>query len=391
MRWLFLTLSLLFCGLSLLTVVPAWHVLVWQAAILAGEFGHYFGIATLILACASIAYGVVMVEEDEPYWRAGGTAAVLALVATGFFFSPTAYAVQLGPRLPAKFDAAFDARPTGRAVSLPKLWFPFPRLTPVDVQSHIFTPIDWPERLTLDFYPASRGDAPVVVMVHGGGWDSGTRDQIPYFNHWLADSGYAVAAISYRLAPEHPWPAQRDDTLQAIDWLKANAARLDIDADRIVLMGRSAGAQIAGAVAYAANDPAIRGFVGLYGVYDMHFVWSISKEDDVLNSVKLMNQFLGGAPSPANLAAYDSASAQGLVQTGQTPPTLLLHGTVDTLCWVEHSRRLARTLKAAEVPHVFVELPWAVHAFDFNRTGPGGQITAYAVSAFLKQTLESAE
>ncbi len=387
MRWLFLILSLLFCGLSLLTVVPAWHVLVWQAAILAGEFGHYFGIATLVLACMTVAYGVVMVEDDQPYWKAGGVAAILALVATGFFFSPTAFAVQMGPRLPAKFEAAFGERSTGRALALRQLWLPFPGVRETSVQSHLFTPLDWPEPLKLDFYPANSPDAPVVVMVHGGGWDSGSRDQISYFNHWLAQSGYAVAAISYRLAPAHPWPAQRDDTLKAIDWLKANAGRLNIDASRIVLMGRSAGAQIASAVAYAANDPAIRGFIGLYGVYDMHFVWSISKEDDVLNSVNLMNQFLGGAPSPANQAHYDSASAQGLITQGRTPPTLLIHGTVDTLCWVEHSRRLARDLESANVPHIFIELPWAVHAFDYNRTGPGGQLTAYTVGSFLNQVL----
>ena len=149
-------------------------------------------------------------------------------------------------------------------------------------------------------------------------------------------------------------------------------------------MGRSAGAQIASAVGYGILDPSVRGVIGLYGVYDMEFVWSISRTDDVLNSVKLMNQYLGGGPTTINQADYDSASAQGLVGgPGKTPPTLLLHGTIDTLCWVKHSRRLADRLGEAKVPHVMIELPWAVHAFDYNLSGPGGQLTTYAVKEFL--------
>ena len=171
--------------------------------------------------------------------------------------------------------------------------------------------------------------------------------------------------------------------------MKSHAVELGIDANRIVLMGRSAGAQIAAAVAYGDADPAIRGLIGLYGVYDMNFVWSISRPDDVLNSTKLMNQYLGGGPTPANQPDYDSASAQGLVEAGRTPPTLLLHGTIDTLCWVKHSRRLADRLEQAEVPHAFIELPWAVHAFDYNLTGPGGQITTYAIWTFLDQLLST--
>jgi acetyl esterase/lipase len=388
MRWVFLSLAVMLCALSSLTWVPAWHVVVWQAALLAGEFGHYLGLVTVLLVCVIVAYGTVVIEPDQPFWKIGMLAVGFALGAAFFFFTPTGYATRVAQGLPAKMEQAFGQKPeSSRPLDLRRMWIPLPRVQPVEASTHTYSPTGWTESLKLDFYPTAAANAPVVIVVHGGGWDNGDRDQIPHFNHWLARAGYNVAAISYRLAPTYPWPAQRDDTLQAIAWLKANATQLDIDATRIVLMGRSAGAQIAGAVAYAANDPAIRGFIGLYGVYDMNFVWSISREDDVLNSIKLMNQFLGGAPTPANQADYDSASAQGLVRTGQTPPTLLLHGTVDTLCWVKHSQRLAEQLKKAAVPHAYIELPWAVHAFDYNLTGPGGQITTYAIETFLDQIL----
>ncbi len=380
---------MILCALSLLTWVPAWHVLVWQAAIIAGEFGHYLGLLSVVLACFILAYWVIMVEPEQHFWRTGAISLILMLVTAGFFFSPTAYALRLAPGLPVKIATAFDTKTkSSRPLQMSRLWLPIGGGNETKVTSHIFTPFDWPERLKLDLYAANKPDAPVVLMVHGGGWDSGDRTQLASFNHWLAGQGYAVAAVSYRLAPTYQWPAQRDDARQAIAWLKSNASDLGIDGNRIVLMGRSAGAQIAGAVAYGINDAAVRGFIGLYGVYDMGFVWSISREDDVLNSVNLMEQYLGGAPTPANQAAYDSASAQGLVERGKTPPTLLIHGTVDTLCWVKHSQRLADALKKSDVPHVFVELPWAVHAFDFNLHGPGGQLTTHAVKEFLTAVTE---
>ena len=73
----------------------------------------------------------------------------------------------------------------------------------------------WPIRglQPLDFYRSSRPRAPLVVMVHGGGWDNGERGQIPQLNYWLVGRGYAVADISYRLAPAAAWPAQRADVL----------------------------------------------------------------------------------------------------------------------------------------------------------------------------------
>jgi acetyl esterase/lipase len=69
--------------------------------------------------------------------------------------------------------------------------------------------------------------------------------------------------------------------------------------------------------------------------------------------------------------------------TAKSPPTLLLHGTLDTLVWPRHAERLAARLAAAGVPHVYVALPWATHAFDYNLNGPGGQITTYALERFL--------
>ena len=65
------------------------------------------------------------------------------------------------------------------------------------------------------------------------------------------------------------------------------------------------------------------------------------------------------------------------------PPTLLLHGTTDALVWYRHSVRLAARLAEVRAPHVYLALPWATHAFEYNLAGPGGQLTRFSVEWFL--------
>ena len=161
----------------------------------------------------------------------------------------------------------------------------------------------------MDFYPAiGSSPAPCVIVIHGGGWDSGDRGQLAHFNYLLARKGYAVADISYRLAPESVWPAQKDDVAAAIAFVKTQAPAWGVDPKKLVLFGRSAGGQIAEACGYSLHDPALRGVIALYAPSDMRFAWTLGNPDDALNSPKLLRHFLGGTPETAG-AAYDSASA----------------------------------------------------------------------------------
>ncbi len=355
-----LLFALLALAWSLLTLVRVPVAVNWKFALVAGEFGH--GLAWWPLAVAVIAWQT----RGGASGLAGGIV-VLGLIAAGVFLKPAVQAWGLGRNLPDRLTAAFGP------ASLPAVAEVGP------VQTHDFAP-----GLALDFYPVRRADgqaAPCLLILHGGGWDGGERTQLAGFNHRLAQLGYAVAAMSYRLAPQHPWPAQREDTLAAVAWLKAQAADLGIDPTRLVLAGRSAGGQIATAVGYR-GDPAIRGVVALYAPHDMRFAWSISREDDALNSLKLMRQFLGGPPEDRE-EIYTTASGQSLVQAGRTPPTLLIHGTIDTLVWVRHSQRLAARLEGAKVPHLLLELPWSTHACELTRWGPAGRLTERSLAHFM--------
>ena len=237
----------------------------------------------------------------------------------------------------------------------------------------------------MDFYRAksgtkteSVGGAPCVVLMHGGGWDGGDRAELAAFNHWLALRGVAVVALDYRLAPEFPWPAQREDTRVVIKWIRANAATLGVNAERLTLVGRSAGAQIATATAYGEALLGVRAVVALYGVHNLEFVWSIRSVRDSLNSDKLMRQYLGGAPEGGRELLYREGSAE-LLARADVPPTLIVHGALDELVWCRHSEKLAAALARVGAPHVFLRLRWATHAGEANLHGPTGQLITGAV------------
>ena len=117
---------------------------------------------------------------------------------------------------------------------------------------------------------------PLIVYVHGGGWaysnpraGSGILD-FPVVLANLAERGYVVASIEYRLSGEAPFPAQLEDLQAALRFLRANAERFGIDGTQVGLWGMSAGAQLAALNAVnCAAGTCVQGFVGWFGAYDM--------------------------------------------------------------------------------------------------------------------------
>ncbi|MDD5201462.1 MAG: alpha/beta hydrolase, partial [Terrimicrobiaceae bacterium] len=221
-------------GFSALAVVRAPTLPLVFLSVGATELGHWFAMGALGLA--------IVAPRESP---AGVSATALAVLSAGLLLTPAIRAALAAPRIRRELDAAFG---TDRAIfRLRDLFRPHVSHRPVCERLMIEGPGG---PLGIDLYAARTPTAaPLVVIAHGGGWMAGSSHELAGWNRWLAARGYAVAAVDYRLVPNGVWPDQRDDLLAAIDFLRADPARFGIDPDRVVLLGRSAGGQIASAIA----------------------------------------------------------------------------------------------------------------------------------------------
>jgi acetyl esterase/lipase len=328
-----------------------------------------------------------------PGWRrtrAGRAGAALGVIGATLALTSLLRAAGLARRLPAAVATAFGDAPPRRAPSAPARPAPLVardlllgvRSPSVRRRRLTYVARDW-HPLDLDLYSPARpvAPAPCIVVIHGGSWANGDSAQLPGLNRYLAARGFAVAAINYRLAPAHRFPAARDDVLAAIAYLKNHAPELGIDPRRFVLLGRSAGAQLALLVAYTADDAAIRGVVGFYGPADLVYGYQHPARKAVIDSVGVIERYLGG--SPAGEPDIYAAAAPICHAGPDSPPTLLIHGGRDTLVAPIQSEKLAARLAATGCRHMLLRLPWAEHGCDVNFSGPSGQISTYAIERFL--------
>lgn len=116
------------------------------------------------------------------------------------------------------------------------------------------------QRLDLYLPPTGEGPFPLVVWVHGGGWQGGDKALGPFaFQRRLTDRGYALASVNYRLSGEAIFPAQIHDVKAAVRWLRANAARYRLDPNRFGAWGSSAGGHLVALLGTSGGDPSLEG------------------------------------------------------------------------------------------------------------------------------------
>ena len=252
-----------------------------------------------------------------------------------------------------------------------------------EIYPTIYTYKKLPERdLNIDFYAANtKQKAPCVIVIHGGSWSGGDSKQLSDLNSYLANIGYNVAAINYRLAPKYKFPAPIEDTKEVINYLTHYAQKLNIDTSNFVLLGRSAGAQIALLAAYTFHNTNIKGVISLYGPADMAWGATLKTNKMVLDVDKVFSEYLGGLINEVP-KVYEESTARNFVTTHSTP-TLLIHGPNDVLVSYYHSVRLAQTLQDNKVQYYFLNLPCATHGCDYNINGPSGQLSTYTIERFI--------
>jgi acetyl esterase/lipase len=256
--------------------------------------------------------------------------------------------------------------------------------------------------LRLDVYrqvvPA--GPRPLVIYVHGGGWQSGHTRHSGAFANWpdvlasLARKGYVVASVEYRLSSEAKFPAAIHDVKHAIQWLRSKASEFSIDPNEIVIWGGSAGGQLAAlaavscgvdslaperpeaankaAAALAAQSDCVQGLVAWYGVFDF--------SGDSAGSA--VDKYLGCAPAQC---ASKAALASPITHLdAKDPPVLLIHGELDKVVPVAQSQAFDSALRAKGIASELVIIPAVDHSF----IGDSPESTRKASLLALAKTFE---
>ena len=370
---------------AVLVFLPAPTHLLWMVALGVTEWGHWLTVLALALL---ILGGFGLSRRETPFAGVGG--ALLCLIAAFCTVIPVLRAVLIARELPSQLERSFGkAEPASSGdpsspLVLSQLFksVPVPAIQPTSV---IYQTKDGQE-LSLDLYkpPSSHlgfGLRPGVLVIHGGGWQTGDSREFSPLNRDLAGRGYLVAAMNYRLAPHHRFPAASEDVKQAIAYLKLHAAELGLDENRLVLLGRSAGGQLAMLAAYAGGDQAIRGVIAFYAPPDLRFSYTFPANPAVLDSRGLLRAYLGSDPD--NMPTTYLAASPFYFVGPATPPTLLIHGGRDELVGEEQSERLAVRLAANGRRQLLLAMPWATHACDLNFSGPCGQLSTYAIEHFI--------
>jgi acetyl esterase/lipase len=222
--------------------------------------------------------------------------------------------------------------------------------------------------------PDEPGLHPVILYLHSGAWITGDRFGGAAIRQ--ASRGYAVASIDYRLAPDNIWPAQVEDAKAAVRWLRANAARFQLDPNRIGVVGASAGGHIAAVLGTSGGVASLEGVelgnaqdssrvkvvVDLYGPTDL-----LRLEEQKLPCIPLDGNAANMPPSLligcAIQSCPDRTQAANPISyiTPDDPPFLILHGMLDCLVPYKQSVILHDALVANGVSSKLVLIPNGQH------------------------------
>jgi acetyl esterase/lipase len=257
--------------------------------------------------------------------------------------------------------------------------------------------------LTGDLYvPTGAAKSPVVVSVHGGGWQLGNAAMHAHWGRYLAERGIALFAINYRLASEgrKAYPEAVHDVRAAVQFVRRRGSSLKLDPERIALFGDSAGAHLAALVALAGDkapfaaagegiSTRVKAVVGVYGVYDLAAQWQHDLLDRPFDSI--CQKFLG-APLIDDRRAYFEASPLSYVTRDANQTAFLLAwGTEDDVVdRATQSDAFLRALKQAGFfarPVIVQGAPHYWNAEPIEEPGSRSGFLAPRLLRFLQEKL----
>lgn len=253
----------------------------------------------------------------------------------------------------------------------------------VTVDSNIVYATYGERELKLDVYlPKNRRaeSTPAILCIHGGGWREGAKDDPGWsqISNKLAEAGFVVASVNYRMSREAIYPAAVKDCRAAVQWLKANADKYGVDKNLIGVMGGSAGGHLSlmmgtshdskvfkseGSVSDVSSQ--VQAVVAMAPPADFDIFYDFYKSNDNLEGFKTAVQFLGESPE-ANPELAKEASPTTYVDENSAP-TLLVVSTADEIVNYHQGMALMEKYTESRVPiqaHVYSNAPHAFWLFN---------------------------
>ena len=252
----------------------------------------------------------------------------------------------------------------------------------------------------LDIYQAkSDKPAPVMVWIHGGGWSAGSKNYVPgYLFTEILPAGVTIVSFEYRFSQVAPHPAQVNDVTRAIQWLRANAKKYNIDPKRVGVMGSSAGGHLSLILATRdesrdpkSDDPVrhqssrVAFAVGQAGPTDFMLLKDRSLEDGHRHPAY---RTLFGHDARADLQSLPSAPLKDAspitFASRDDPPVMICHGTADRIVPVRHAAVLHSALKKAGAPSETMIIEGAGHGLGLS----GRKAELSRLVTFIKKHLD---
>ncbi len=383
-------------------VVPAPAYEVWLLSVGASEWSLIFGTLGVVCIASSM-----FVRAGDAHGRAWRWSLGLGVLAVALSLYPPASALRV-------------AREEGVSLSLREYVAGIrDEMRPGGFTTHAFATVDG-NVLRLDAYSPTgdvKANGAGVIVIHGGSWNARARSDFPEWNYWLAQHGYTVFDIDYRLAPQPNWRTATGDVKCAVAWVKRHAREFGIGTDRLALLGRSAGGHLALLAAYTPDDTRlpsscmddeasdgldesamsggessenVRAVVAFYAPTDLLWAYDNPANPRVIDGPLTLRRFVGGDPHASDeiAARFRLVSPVSHVNARTTPPTLLIHGGHDQLVRSENMELLGGKLKKAGTPHRELFIPYAQHGFDYNFRGWGAQIVRPLLLDFLRESTQ---
>lgn len=247
---------------------------------------------------------------------------------------------------------------------------------------------DWDGKMDLYLPPNNGKPTPIVINIHGGGWNHGTKESQTGFNTFFK-MGYAVANVEYRLVQVATAPGAIEDTRCALIYLIKNAKTLNIDVNKIVVMGGSAGGHLALMTGLLANDHRfdtncpgtenirVAAIVDNYGIADVGD-WAYGPN---IRSKSAVN-WLG---AKANDEKFRQSVSPVTYVTKNSPPTIIIHGNADPVVPYQQSVDLHKKFVEAGVKTQFIPVSGGKHGgFPADQKSEVNK----AIVAFLKEVVK---